>query len=140
MMPGAVHLRSHRAFFMSLYLKTLIRTLAMTSVIAIGLGVLQLAGHSAWWHPAGWWLLLAVATSTLLTAWLTDYGIVQFRPQFHLFFLVGMLIRMFISVGVVGAVAYAQPDRLLALGLNFMTLYLSYLGFEIYSLVSNLRA
>ncbi len=111
----------------------------MTSVIAIGLALIQLAGNSTWWHPAVWWLLIAVAVSTLLTAWLTDYGIVRFRPQFHLFFLVGMLIRMFISVIVVGALAYVQPDRLLALGLNFMTLYLFYLGFEIYSLVNNLR-
>jgi len=60
--------------------------------------------------------------------------------EFTLFFLGATVLRLLLSLILVGLIVYLNPEHGVTFAILFLATYLIYLIFEIYSLIANLRS
>ncbi len=91
-------------------------------------------------HEYKWHLLLFFALQSVLTTCLVSQGLRKNAKTFQGFFFASILLRMFLSVGVVFYIVYQGVIYPLWFIVTFFVLYFCFVGFEIYGLLYNLQA
>ncbi|MDX5346519.1 MAG: hypothetical protein LPJ89_10960 [Hymenobacteraceae bacterium] len=90
-------------------------------------------------HPYIWYIFGFFIFITAVTFTVTRLGIQQDEDNFQLYYFGSMGLRVLLSIGVVFVYVYVSKERELQFVLNFFVLYFLYTGFEIYSILTNLR-
>ena len=121
-------------------LKGFLKVLLFAGLLALALLAVQATGLSRWLHPAVWWLLLINLLMAVGIQLMVDYGVYYRQGQFQIFYLAGSVIRLFVSGLVAFAFIYVGTPAMETFVLNFFALYLLFVGFEIYSVLGNLRS
>ncbi|MCU0437521.1 MAG: hypothetical protein MUC49_06355 [Raineya sp.] len=118
--------------------------LVQISLIAVLLGVLLAIDDfvlpSPLLHEYKWYLLLFFAVQSILTTFITSQGLTKDPEYFQGFFFSAMLVRMFLSIGVIFFAVYQGVISPFLFVGTFFILYFCFVSFEIYSLLHNLRA
>ncbi|MHA6250148.1 hypothetical protein ACXYMU_19600 [Pontibacter sp. CAU 1760] len=111
----------------------------LTGLLCVIIGVLlQFTGH-ALVHPFIWYTLLFFIFITGFTYYLTQMGAKNDPDNFQVYYFASMGFRMVLSLGVIALYAYFYKEGRLTFVFNFFALYFLFTGFEIYSLLANLR-
>ena len=90
-------------------------------------------------HSTIWIILFWSAIIALVVAVYNSYALTRSVDSFVALFLGSMLIRLLLSIVVIGILLLNNHELRLILVLNFFTIYLCFLVFEIYSIIANLR-
>ncbi|MCS6795175.1 MAG: hypothetical protein RMJ97_08325 [Raineya sp.] len=91
-------------------------------------------------HKYKWYLLLFFASQSILTTYIVSKGMGKDIKVFQNYFFASMLLRMLLSIGAFFYFVYQGVTHLLWFVGTFFVLYFSFVGFEIYGLLHNLRA
>jgi hypothetical protein len=89
--------------------------------------------------PRAEWLLLFFTLLTFLSLRIVETFSAPGTASFSTVYFGTMLFRLFLSVVAASLFILTQRENVLVFAANFMVFYLLYLGFEIYTLFSNLR-
>jgi len=89
-------------------------------------------------HAGAELIILFLFLQALLTFLLTKLGF-QDRQRFSLYYMAATAFRFLLSVIVVFFALYLGVDHTVVFIINFMTVYLLFVVFEIYTLITNLR-
>lgn len=84
-------------------------------------------------------MLLFFVFITGFTYYLTQLGHQNDPENFQVYYFASMGFRVVLSIAVVGVYAWFNRDGRLQFVFNFFALYFLFTGFEIYSLLANLR-
>lgn len=116
------------------------RNLALlTAVICVVIGALvQFTGYTLV-HPLTWYTLVFFIFITGFTYYLIELGNKNDPGSLHVYYLASMGFRMVLSLAVVALYIYFYKEHRLMFVFNFFALYFLFTGFEVYSLLSNLR-
>lgn len=91
-------------------------------------------------HSGAYYIILFFLLLTIFTHYITFQGMRHMPDKFALVYLGTMTFRLLISIGVILiALLQAIPDRITFV-INFAILYLAFLIFEIYALLTTLRS
>ncbi len=113
--------------------------LIFSAVIGLVIGLLiWFTGH-ALVHTHIWYIFSFFVFVTALTFYVARLGISYDNDNFQLYYFGAMGFRMMLSIGVVFIYVYLFSENELQFVLNFFVLYFIFTGFEIYSLLANLR-
>ena len=122
--------------FLSLFLKIVGITLAIAGVVYL----CYLFESLAWLiHESIWIILIGSAVIALLVALYNTFALSRSAQSFVPLFLASMLIRFFLSILLIGFLLFKYQDQRIILVFNFFLIYLSFLVFEIFSIIANLR-
>jgi len=91
-------------------------------------------------HEYKWYLLLFFWVQTLLTTFITTQGLNRDSKYFQNFFFATMLLRMFLGILVIFYAVYQGVINPLLFVITFFLIYFSFVSFEIYALLHNLRS
>ncbi|MBR9999029.1 MAG: hypothetical protein KFF73_08660 [Cyclobacteriaceae bacterium] len=119
-------------------LKVVIQTSAFTLVI----GVIQfIVGKLKvdWLYDYQWWLALYFFILTLVSLMIVERTARKNIDDVSKGFFVAMMLRFFLSIIFALVVIYFDREGAIVFAVNFIILYLLYLGFEIFYLVNNLQ-
>jgi hypothetical protein len=86
-----------------------------------------------------WWLLIFFILLTVSSLLIIGYATAKNPKNFMVFYFSAMIARLFISILVAAVFILLDKNNVLVFAVNFTTLYLLFLGFEIYSILINLR-
>jgi len=86
-----------------------------------------------------WWLFLFFFFLTFSSLLVIGYATGKSPKNFMLFYFVAMIVRLFISIILAAVIILTDKSQVLIFAINFTFLYLLFLGFEIYSILTNLR-
>ncbi|RAU84546.1 hypothetical protein [Pontibacter arcticus] len=86
------------------------------------------------WHMLGFFVFV-----TAFTYYICSLGYKHDKENYQVYHFSSMGFRMVLCIGVVFAYAYFKGENKLQFVFNFFVLYFLYTGFEIYSLLANLR-
>ncbi len=86
-----------------------------------------------------WWLLIFFILLTISSLWVISYATAKNPRNFMAFYFSAMIVRLFISILVAAIIILMSKNQVFVFAINFTTLYLLFLGFEIYSILINLR-
>lgn len=89
--------------------------------------------------PRAEWVLLFFTLLTFLSLRIVETFSTPGTANFSTIYFGTMLFRLFLSVVAASLFILTQRENVLVFAANFMVFYLLYLGFEIYTLFSNLR-
>ncbi len=122
--------------------KQIITSLIVSLVLAaIVFGLQQMESTAQFIHEKVWSIIIFSAILGLIVVIIGDWGIrnmdAQSRPNL---FLGLTVLRLLLSMGFVGIVLFVGIEDRIIWVANFFAAYLFYLVFEIYSILSNLRA
>lgn len=95
-------------------------------------------GRSFLIHPYIWYIFAANATIGILVA-LIDKVAFHHKDHSAYIFLGAMILRLLLSIIIIGGFLYAGVEARLVFVGNFMAFYLCYLVFEITGIISKLR-
>ena len=90
--------------------------------------------HDFVWYIYGFFILV-----TALTFYVSRLGISYDEDNFQLYYFGSMGFRMILSIAVIFIYVYLFSENELQFVLNFFVFYFLFTGFEIYSLLANLR-
>lgn len=122
----------------NLYIKAFLLTTLFTLIIAlIQFGVHKLNAGLLYSHQ--WYLLLYFYFITFLSIVIIEKTTHQDAEKLSKGFFTAMMLRLFISVIIAIVIIYFDRVNSTIFALNFLILYLLYLGFEIYYLISILQ-
>ena len=122
----------------NLYIKAFLLTTLFTLIIAlIQFGVNNLNAGLLYSHQ--WYLLLYFYLITFLSIVIIEKTTQQDVEKLSKGFFTAMMLRLFISVIIAIVIIYFDRVNSTIFALNFLILYLLYLGFEIYYLISILQ-
>lgn len=122
--------------FLSLLLKVIGISLALAGIIYL----CQISEALSWIiHDSIWIALIGSAVIALIIAFYNAYAFSRSAQSFVPLFLGSMLIRFFLSIFLIGFLLFKYQDQRIILVFNFFIIYLSYLVFEIFSIIANLR-
>nr|WP_230679969.1 hypothetical protein [Pontibacter sp. 172403-2] len=110
-----------------------------SGVVGLVIGALAYFTGQALVHTYVWYVLAFFVFITALTFYITRLGISYDNENFQLYYFGSMGFRMLLSIGVVFIYVYLFSENELQFVLNFFVLYFLFTGFEIYSLLANLR-
>ncbi|GAB3824144.1 hypothetical protein [Pontibacter rugosus] len=111
----------------------------LTAVLCVIIGaLLQFTGY-ALLHPYIWYILLFFVLITGFTYYLIQLGFTNDPDNFQAYYFASMGFRMVLSIGVIALYAWFFKEGRLSFVFNFFALYFLFTGFEIYSLLANLR-
>ena len=113
--------------------------LVFSGVVGLGIGALSYFTADALVHAYVWYILAFFVLVTAGTFYITRLGISYDQDNFQLYYFGSMGFRMMLSIGVVFIYVYLFSENELQFVLNFFVLYFLFTGFEIYSLLANLR-
>lgn len=102
-----------------------------------------LSEHYRWnWLPAEkWWILIFILAISLLSTLLHSLGVKDNDPHtLQKAFFTSLILRMFLSLAFIGIFLWQAVSRPLHFVALFFFLYFLFVGFEIYYLLTNLRA
>ena len=120
-------------------LKTFLPLFIFSTIIAVLIFSLQLAGFS-WIYPLAWLIFAILFVLAFAGEAIVQRGLKGEEGNIILYVMGVTTVRLLISV--VLALVFIltdKPNAKLFAG-NFVVLYLLYLGFDIYSLLTNLRS
>jgi hypothetical protein len=119
-------------------LKVIIQTSTFTLLIgAIQFVILQL--KEEWFYEYQWLLLLYFFILTLASLMIVERTARKNIDDVSKGFFGAMMLRFFLSIIFALVVIYWDRQGAIIFAMNFIILYLLYLGFEIYYLVNNLQ-
>ena len=121
-------------------LNTLIRLVVFTIVVALIIIAVQAGKFQIYLFNDIWYLLAFFFALSYVTSMLTEHGIKKDPKNFQIFYFGGMMFRVILCMIVALIIIYSGTENLFNFIINFFGLYLLFLGFEIYSLLTNLRA
>ncbi|GAB3541786.1 hypothetical protein GCM10027443_41590 [Pontibacter brevis] len=111
----------------------------LTAVLCVVIGaLLQFTGY-ALVHPLVWYTLIFFIFITGFTYYLVALGNKNDPENLHVYYFASMGFRMVLSLGVVALYVYFFKENRLMFVFNFFAFYFLFTGFEVYSLLSNLR-
>ena len=90
-------------------------------------------------HDFVWYTLVFFVCVTGFTYYLTQLGYKNDPENFQVYYFVSMGVRVVLCIGVVALYVYFHKEDRLLFIFNFFALYFLFTGFEIYSLLANLR-
>jgi uncharacterized membrane protein len=90
-------------------------------------------------HPLIWLILIFFIFVTGFTYYITQLGYKNDPEHFQAYYFASMGLRMLLSIGVVVLYIFFYEEGRLSFVFNFFALYFLFTGFEIYSLLANLR-
>lgn len=91
-------------------------------------------------YEGAYFIILFFLLLTLLTNYISQSALKHSPDRFSLFFFATITLRLLLSVGVVLVVLLQDiPDKI-TFGINFAVVYLIFLIFEIYALLTTLRS
>lgn len=93
----------------------------------------------AWIYRFTWIIVLFFFLLTLGSIALTKMAAKHWEKQFVQIYFGIMTVRLFISVAFALIFIIKDRDHVVVFAINFLVLYLLFLGFEIYSILTNLR-
>ncbi|WP_276498605.1 hypothetical protein [Pontibacter litorisediminis] len=117
-----------------------VRNLAvLTAILCVITGaLLQFTGYTLL-HSYIWYMLVFFVFITGFTYYLTQLGHKNDPENFQVYYFASMGFRVVLSIGVVALYVWFFKDGRLQFVFNFFALYFLFTGFEIYSLLANLR-
>ncbi|MFY0591460.1 hypothetical protein [Roseivirga sp.] len=119
-------------------LKSLIASLLLAAVI---LGLHQISGAERFIHPQIWTIVIFSALLGMLVVAIGHWGLTSLDAQTRTNLFLGLtVLRLIISMIFIGIVVFAGLEGKVLWVANFFAVYLFYLVFEIYTILSNLRA
>jgi hypothetical protein len=122
----------------NLYVKAFLLTTLYTSIIAfIQFGVNHLNAGLLYSHQ--WYLLLYFYLITFLSIVIIEKSTQRDAEKLSKGFFSAMMLRLFVSVIIAIVIIYIDRVNSTIFALNFLILYLLYLGFEIYYLINILQ-
>ncbi|WKN29994.1 hypothetical protein PZB74_13570 [Porifericola rhodea] len=93
-----------------------------------------------WVYHGAYYIVLFFLLLTLLTQYLTQMGLKHAPDKFAFVYLGTMTLRLIISIGIILIVLLQDiPDKITFV-INFAIVYLAFLIFEIYALLTTLRS
>ncbi|ARS36863.1 hypothetical protein [Pontibacter actiniarum] len=111
----------------------------LTAILCVLIGaLLQFTGYSLL-HSFIWHILIFFVFITGFTYYLTQLGYKNDPENFQVYYFASMGFRVVLSIGVVGLYVWFFKEGRLHFVFNFFALYFLFTGFEIYSLLANLR-
>lgn len=113
--------------------------LVFSGVVGILTGVLAYFTGDQLLHPLVWYIIGFFIVVTVLTFYVTRLGINYDNDNFQLYYFGSMGFRMILSIAVVFIYVYLFTENELQFVFNFFVFYFLFTGFEIYSLLANLR-
>ena len=120
------------------YVKALGLATIFTVVVSfIQLGIQYL--NSSLLYQYQWYLLLYFYLITLLSLVIIEKTAQRDQEKLSKGFLLAMMLRLFVSIIIAIVIIYFDRANSTIFALNFLALYLLYLGFEIYYLISILQ-
>ncbi len=122
--------------------KQIFISLIVSTVLAgVVYGLQQMESTQQFIHEKVWSIIIFSAILGLIVVIIGDWGLrnmdAQSRPNL---FLGLTVLRLLLSMGFVGIVLFVGIEDRVIWVANFFAAYLFYLVFEIYSILSNLRA
>lgn len=117
----------------------MVRTLALTVALAIVFFLVERYVPTPWLHP-GWRILLVFFGSvSVLTYRLVQPGLQGDQERFVPLYLAATVARFVLGLAFVGFYLYRGVEDRRTFVLDFLLLYLSYTGFEIWGVLRTLR-
>ncbi|TPE45399.1 hypothetical protein [Pontibacter mangrovi] len=117
-----------------------VRNLAiLAALLCIIIGVLLQFTGNALLHSYIWHMLIFFVFITGFTFYLTQLGHKNDPENFQVYYFASMGFRVVLSLGVVALYVWFYKEGRLQFVFNFFALYFLFTGFEIYSLLANLR-
>lgn len=92
-----------------------------------------------WIYRFTWIIVLFFFLLTIASISATNYVAKHWRKQFIQFYFAIMTARLLVSFAIALLFILTDREHVLVFGINFLVLYLLFLGFEIYSILTNLR-
>ena len=120
---------------MSFFRQLLFLTILLAAAIA---ALVYFTGYT-WVHPLAYLILTFFALITLGAFYAIQKGGKADPGSFQLYFMGSSVLRVLLCMTAVFIYVFMASDRELQFALNFFAIYFVYTGFEIYSLLSNLR-
>ncbi len=117
----------------------MIKIFLLTACLA---GIIFLADHffpSMFIHPAIWVMLAFFLIVALISHYITEIGVRKRKDNIVNYYFSTMLLRLLLSIAFIGFFVYSKAEDIFLFVANFFILYLLYVGFEIYWLLTNLR-
>ena len=117
-----------------------VRNLIILSLVVVAVigALIYFTGYNLV-HPLAWYMLLFFAGITWATFYFIRKGIGEDAGSFQLYYFGSSVARVLLSMFVVFFYVYFATERELQFAVNFFLIYFIYTGFEIYSILSNLR-
>lgn len=113
----------------------LVLTILVAAILA---GLIHYTGYELV-HPLAYIIVIFFALITLGTFYAIEKGTRSDPGSFQLYFMGSSVLRVLLCMTAVFIYVFMASDRELQFALNFFALYFVYTGFEIYSILSNLR-
>jgi len=122
--------------------KQIITSLIVSLVLAaIVFGLQQMESTAQFIHEKVWSIIIFSAILGLIVVIIGDWGLKNMDAQSRPNLFLGLtVLRLLLSMGFVGIVLFVGIEDRIIWVANFFAAYLFYLVFEIYSILSNLRA
>jgi amino acid transporter len=114
-----------------------LNTIFTASVFMVCLVTGQLV--PGWLYRYQWYLLLYFYLITLISLFIIEKTTRKDKEKLSKGFFSAMMLRLFISIIIALIIIYFDRANSTIFALNFLVLYLIYLGFEIYYLISILQ-
>ena len=120
----------------------LLRVLVLTGLIALSIYLLQaIESTNRFIHPGIWAILIFSALVAVIIGIINHVGIKKIdKLGLPNLFLATTVIRLILSMAFLGIMIFGDIERKVVWVADFFAVYLFYLVFEIYSIMSNLRA
>jgi len=109
-----------------------------TCLLALTIFIVQYLEPN-WIYRYVWIIMIFFLLLTLASIWTTKYAALKLGKQFIQVYFIVMTIRLLISLAFAIIFIIKDRDNILIFSINFLVLYLLFLGFEIYSILTNLR-
>lgn len=122
-----------------MYKKRIIRQLLYFTGILIAIILLvQFASPQVLYNQI-WVIFLFFFLLTLSSLLVIGYATEKSPKNFMIYYFSAMMVRLFISILVAAVFILIDKTNVFVFATNFTALYLLFLGFEIYSILTNLR-
>jgi len=120
------------------YFKALSITTIFTAIVLLVYVVITRLAPG-WLYQYQWYLVLYFFLITLLSLLIIEKITQNDQEKLSKGFFLAMMIRLFVSIIIAIVIIYFDRANSTIFALNFLVLYLIYLGFEIYYLISILQ-
>ncbi|MBS9524212.1 hypothetical protein KI659_09320 [Litoribacter alkaliphilus] len=121
--------------FSSMYTKLIGLTLGIAALVAI----ISMLGFEQLLHAKVWNIILFFFFLTLVMVFLTQLILKNGEENFAQVVLGATIFRFFFSLGYILIFLFLGLDNIILFVTNFFAVYLLYLLFDIYGLITNLR-
>lgn len=124
---------------MNPYKSLFIQLASLTSVLCLAIVALQWLAPGPWIHHQVWAITVFFALLTAITGMFSIHLLKNDKLNSVSIILGSTVFRLIVSLLFVFVLLWGEDENLLWFVVNFFTIYLLYLLFDIYSLITNLR-